>query len=84
MRHARDQALDVLEPILARLRELDGLRERKRGAFYRKSSGFVHFHEDPAGLFADLKSGDDFVRFPVNSRSEIAAFMREVKRVLAA
>jgi hypothetical protein len=84
MRHARDQALDALEPILAGLRELDGLRERKRGAFYRKSSAFLHFHEDPAGLFADLKSGDDFVRLPVNTRLEIAAFMREVKRVLAA
>ena len=83
MKHAGDKALDALEPILARLRAIDGLRERKRGAFYRESAGFVHFHEDPAGFFADLKCGKDFVRFPVNTRGQIEAFMREVKRCLA-
>ncbi len=83
MKHAGDKALDALEPILLRLREFEGLRERKRGVFYRKSAGFVHFHEDPARMFADLKCGKDFVRFPVNTRGEIEAFVREVKRALA-
>ena len=83
MKHAGDKALDALEPILLRLRGVEGLRERKRGAFYRKSAAFLHFHEDPAGFFADLKCGKDFVRFPVNTRGEIEAFIREVKRALA-
>jgi len=82
VKHAGDKALDALEPILLRLRGVEGLRERKRGAFYRKSA-FLHFHEDPAGFFADLKCGKDFVRFPVNTRGEIEAFIREVKRALA-
>ena len=83
MKHAGDKALDALEQILARLRGLEGLRERKRGVFYRKSAAFAHFHEDPAGFFADLKCGKDFVRFPVNTPGEIEAFMREVRRALA-
>ena len=54
MRHARDQDLDRLEDLLADLRALPGLTEKKRGVFYRKSRAFLHFHEDPKGLFADL------------------------------
>ena len=80
MRHARNAALDSIETILAELRALPGLKERKRGAFYRKSSGFIHFHEDPQGMFADLKSGGDFVRFPLRSPAEIASFLRAARK----
>ncbi len=54
MRHARDCDLDRLESLLAQIRALPGLKEKSRGCFYRKSRGFLHFHEDPKGLFADL------------------------------
>jgi len=33
--------------------------------FYFRSKAFLHFHEDPKGLFADLRTGDDFERFEV-------------------
>ena len=55
VRHATPAALDELESLLVRLRQLDGLTEKKRGLFYRRSKAFLHFHEDPAGPFADLK-----------------------------
>ena len=83
MKHAGAAALDALEPVLTQIRALEGLKEKSRGAFYRKSKGFLHFHEDPAGMFADLKKGDDFVRMPINTRAEIAALIRETKRALA-
>ena len=83
MKHAGADALDALEPVLEQLRAIAGLKEKNRGTFYRKSKAFLHFHEDPAGLFADLKKGDDFVRLPVNSRAEIAALLREAKRALS-
>ena len=57
MRHARDQDLDRLEDLLAQLRGLPGLVEKKRGVFYLKSRAFLHFHEDPKGLFADIGGG---------------------------
>ena len=82
MKHAGPAALDQLEPVLAKLRKLDGLRERKRGAFYRGSSAFLHFHEDPAGFFADLKVGNDFVRFPVNSGAEVERLLARAARAL--
>ncbi len=67
MRHARDHDLDRLELLLERLRTLTGLVEKKRGVFYRKSKSFLHFHEDPKGLFADIRTEDfsDFERVDV-------------------
>lgn len=69
MRHARPAALDQLEPLLARLRQIDGLRESARGVFYLRSKAFLHFHEDPAGLFADIRAADgrDFDRVQVDA-----------------
>jgi hypothetical protein len=82
MKHAGPEALDQLEPVLAKLRKLDGLRERKRGAFYRGSSAFLHFHEDSAGFFADLMLADDFVRFPVNSGADAEKLLARAARAL--
>ena len=60
MRHARPEDLDRIEPLLALVRALGVLKEKQRGCFYLKSRGFLHFHEDPKGMFADI--GDDRVR----------------------
>lgn len=67
MKHASPTTLDALEPLLAELRGLGGLSERSRGVFYRKSRAFLHFHEDPKGLFADVRDseGRDFERIEV-------------------
>jgi hypothetical protein len=59
MRHARDQDLDRLDGLLTQLRALPALIEKKRGVFYRKSRAFLHFHEDPRGMFADLSDPDE-------------------------
>lgn len=69
--------------MLAKLRTCSSLKERARGTFYRKSSAFLHFHEDPAGLFADLKTDGVFVRHRVTTARERAALLREVARLLA-
>ncbi len=85
MKHAGSGALDALEPVLAELRRLDGLKEKKRGCFYRGSSAFLHFHEDPAGFFADVKlDGAEFVRLRVSTRKEVADLIRKTKRALSA
>lgn len=62
MRHARDEDLDRIEPLLESIRAAGAgvLREKTRGCFYLKSKGFLHFHEDPKGLFADI--GEDRIR----------------------
>jgi hypothetical protein len=78
MKHAGPAALDALDDLLEKLRARPALVERSRGTFYLKSSAFLHFHEDPEGLFADLKIAGDFVRFRVSAAKERAALLREV------
>jgi hypothetical protein len=56
VKHAGAAALDRLEPLLAAVRRArPDLRERSRGVFYAGGVATLHFHEDPAGLFADVK-----------------------------
>ncbi|HYL60000.1 MAG TPA: hypothetical protein VEU51_14110 [Candidatus Acidoferrales bacterium] len=83
MKHAGPEALDAIEPILREVRKLAGLKEKKRGTFYRGSSAMLHFHEDPAGMFADLKLRGEFVRFRVSTKAEIAAMLREARREIS-
>lgn len=86
MKHAGDQALDRLEPLLDQLRALPGMVEKKRGVFYRKSKAFLHFHEDPQGLFADIRddAGQDFDRFDVTGEPARAALLATTKARLTA
>jgi hypothetical protein len=77
MKHATSKVLDQLEPLLERLRELEGLSERRRGIFYHRSRAFLHFHEDPTGLYADVRlAGDDFERFKVDDREQCEALLK--------
>ncbi len=69
--------------MLVQLRALPDLKEKSRGTFYRKSQAFLHFHEDPAGLFADVRlDGGDFTRMRVSTKAEQRALMMAVKAAL--
>lgn len=82
MRHAREAALDTIEDLLVAIRRHQSLTERKRGAFYKKSAGFVHFHEDPAGMFVDLKVDGEWKRLRVTTRREQKQFLSELSSAL--
>jgi hypothetical protein len=83
MKHASKAALESIEPVLLEIRQLEGIRERKPGIFYRKSSAFIHFHQDPAGIFADVSRDHEWLRLPVNTAAERRQFVRLVKEMLA-
>jgi hypothetical protein len=57
VKHADAVALHRLSDLLDQIRLKGVIKEKKLGIFYRKSKSFLHFHEDPAGLFADLRVG---------------------------
>lgn len=83
MRHARTEDLDQLDALLSRLRQFEPLKERKRGVFYLKSRAFLHFHQDPAGLFADARLGGlDFDRFRVSTKAEQQVLFSKIARFL--
>ena len=83
MKHAGSDALSTISDLLVQIRAKDGLNEKRPGIFYRKSSAFLHFHQDPAGLFADLKNGTEFDRYPINTRRERAAMLAAIDRALS-
>jgi hypothetical protein len=80
MKHAGRDALEVLGDLLVNLRARTGLVEKRPGIFYVKGRAFLHFHEDRAGLFADLRQGGDWQRFPVNSSNERAELLEIIDR----
>lgn len=75
MEHADASALDALEELPAAMRQRDGVRERRRGYFYRKGRALVHFHQDPTGLFADLHDGPEWRRLRVSEPDERRCFL---------
>jgi hypothetical protein len=84
MKHAGKDALDAIEDLLVSLRSRSALRERKRGIFYLKSRSFLHFHEDPAGIFADVSHAGDMVRLRVQTQGERKALLAHVDAILSA
>lgn len=83
MKRASPETLRLLQPLLDELRKLDRLVERTPGAFYLKSKGFLHFHEDPSGLYADVKLDlTSFTRVRVSSAQECSSFLARVQSVL--
>jgi hypothetical protein len=86
MKHAGTAALDGIEDLLQQLRTVPGLIERKQGIFSRRSRAFLHFHEDPSGLYADVRllPDEDFVRMPINTEPQRRRLLQEVRKVSAA
>ena len=71
MKHAGPNTLAALKPLLQGLREHRALVERTPGSFYLKSKGYLHFHEDPSGTYADVKLNKaEFTRVRVTTPEE--------------
>jgi hypothetical protein len=85
MKHAGAAALQLLDDLLVEIRKRSALRERTPGSFYFKSKGYLHFHEDPAGIFADVKLDlVDFTRLRATTAAEQRALLKQPDHSLAA
>jgi hypothetical protein len=81
VRHARDEDLDRIEPLLEQLRAIAGLTEKSRGVFYRGSRAFLHFHADGNDTYADLRlAGDEFERTKTTTKAEQNALIAAVRQ----
>lgn len=83
MKHAGPSTLARIKPLLAELRTRSALRENRPGVFYLKSRAFLHFHDDPAGVFADVRLASDFVRMPVTLADEQAELLGVIDECLS-
>ena len=84
MKHAAPQTLSRIDPLLDKLRGVPGLVEKRPGVFYRRGAAFLHFHEDPAGIFADMRIGRDWERMPTTTARARNELLRRIKDVLSA
>jgi hypothetical protein len=82
VRHAGQDDLDRLEELLADLRAVPELRERKRGYFSLRSAAFLHFHEDSGDFYVDVKLDGAFQRVRVSTRTEQLDFLDRVRAAL--
>lgn len=84
MKHAGPDALSKLAIILENLRERTTLQEKGVGVFYLKSKPFIHFHDDPSGVFADVKLGQQsFDRYRVTTKKEQLALLKQIDKHLS-
>ena len=81
MKHAGPAALDDLRELIIAIQSR-GLKERSPGVFYRSGKAWLHFHEDKAGLFADIRVSSEWERFRVSTTDERAEFLARVARIL--
>jgi hypothetical protein len=82
MKHATREGLQPILPLLDRVRQVSRLQERSFGRFYAGAKAFLHFHEDPNGLFADLRGPDDWERFPVTEAAQQDALLDRIAALL--
>ena len=83
MKHAGSEALSALGGLLDEIRSREGLVERRPGVFYRKGRAFLHFHEDPSGLHADVRLGAAWERLRVETRAERQALLSRLGEALS-
>ena len=84
MKHAGPSTLARIAPLLRELRTRTVLRERRPGVFELNARAFLHFHDDPSGVFADVRLAEEFVRLPVTSVSEQSDLLERIDACLSA
>jgi hypothetical protein len=82
MKHAGPAAIANLDDLIVAIRSRGGLKEPKPGTFYRKGQAWLHFHEDKAGLFADIRGAAGWERFRVSEPDERAQLLVVIDRML--
>jgi hypothetical protein len=84
VKHAGAATLTLIDALLTEIRKRAPLREKSPGSFYCKSKGFLHFHEDPAGIFADVKLDFvEFTRMRATTVKEQRVLLKKIDQALA-
>jgi hypothetical protein len=55
---------------------------RRSGGCSTDGRAFLHFHEDPPGLYADVRLDDEFERVPVQTRLQQDDLLRRIRAVV--
>jgi hypothetical protein len=85
VRHVTTETSGRIASLLDEIRSIDGLVEKSPAHFYRKSQGFLHFHEDGDDVYADVRlQSRDFERVRVTTKTEQRKLIADIRRCLGA
>ena len=84
MKRAGVTTLERIAPLLQELRAHWALRERTPGHFFLGRREVLHFHDDPAGVFADIRLSGGFVRLPATTEAEQAEVLGRIEECVDA
>lgn len=79
----KDSTLETLASLLGVLRAYPVLNEVRPTAFHLDGRDFIHFHEEPEGLFADVRLSKGRVRLPVSTQAEQAELLERIEEKLS-
>ena len=83
MKRAGSSTLARISPLLEELRAQSALYEKRPGVFYLNSREFLHFHDDPSGVFADVRLAQRFVRLQVTTQSQQSDLLEQIDECLS-
>jgi hypothetical protein len=78
----KSATLHQLGPLFDLLRGHESLREARPAEFHLRGRGFLHFHEEPDGVVADVLLNTGRVRMPVTSPAQQAEFLERIGDIL--
>lgn len=81
-RQLKQATEETLKPLLNFLRSYECLEESIDCKFLLKGKDFVHFHDDPDGLWADAKLAKGRIRVSVATRAEQGELMELISQKL--
>jgi hypothetical protein len=84
MKHAGPATLARISRLLEDLRARPALQEMRPGVFTLGGRPFLHFHDDPTGVFADVRLAREFLRMAVTTPPEQADLLDRIDECLAA
>lgn len=79
----KDASLETLATLLSVLRGYSVLKEVRPTAFHLEGRDFIHFHEEPNGIFADVLLARGRVRMPVSSAADQAELLGRIEEKLS-
>jgi hypothetical protein len=75
--------LACITPLLEVLRAYPELHEVRPTAFHLHDRDFIHFHDEPAGIFADVRLAKGRVRLPVSTHAEQSECLARIEHHLS-
>ncbi len=78
----KDSTIETLAPLLNVLRGYPVLQEVRPTVFHLGGRDFIHFHEEPDGLFADVRLSRGRLRLPVSTSPEQAELLDRIEQIL--